>query len=327
MNIFAIVGEDGYISGITDSNDYMLKGAVLLDRENYYSFFGDQINYCRISKKIRIEKIFLEDKSETEVEWHYAELDEKKYQAHYDKLVQSEITERRAVEDEKSKAAILQRALLQTSSLLLTASQYITDEEAKIMPEKMVQWEAGQTYQKDMIIRHEDRLYRIVQEGVTSQPHQVPGGDGMLAVYRPLSSNESVVDGSLQSPFELTMGMDTVTGFYYIYGGKKYLAIQDAKPCIWDPAVVPALFSQMNQVDTNDPAPSTEFKVPTELDAPVTSEAGTKENPIVYQDRMKIETGKHYSYQDKTYEALQNVEVCVWYPGQVGVHFFKLVNI
>lgn len=46
-------------------------------------------------------------------------------------------------------------------------------------------WAAGVEYAAQAIIRHGDRLYRV-EQAHTAQAHQPPGGEGILAIYRPI---------------------------------------------------------------------------------------------------------------------------------------------
>ncbi|NLB91598.1 MAG: hypothetical protein GX786_10330 [Clostridiales bacterium] len=52
---------------------------------------------------------------------------------------------------------------------------------------------------------------------------------------------------------------------------------------------------------------------------------GSKEKPYEFVYGMDVEKDKHYSYQGKTYVALQDAPNCIWYPGQAGVYIFKAV--
>lgn len=48
-------------------------------------------------------------------------------------------------------------------------------------------WQPGTAHQAEEIVSYGDMLYRVVQSH-TSQSHQPPGGEGMLAVYRPVQA-------------------------------------------------------------------------------------------------------------------------------------------
>lgn len=71
----------------------------------------------------------------------------------------------------------------------------------------------------------------MIQE-VDSLENQPPGADGMLAVYRPLNTENT---GTADDPVPFVNGMDVYTGKYYSFNGKTYLAKADMLPCTWDP--------------------------------------------------------------------------------------------
>lgn len=81
------------------------------------------------------------------------------------------------------------------------------------------------------VISKDGQLYRVVQS-VTPQAHQVPGGEGMLAVYRPIDREHA---GTRSDPIPWTYGMDCITGLYYSYEGVTYLYKGDMIPCVWAP--------------------------------------------------------------------------------------------
>lgn len=74
-------------------------------------------------------------------------------------------------------------------------------------------------------------MYRVVQ-AVTPQAHQEPGGEGMLAVYRPIDREHA---GTLEDPIPWVYGMDCAAGLYYSHEGCMYLCKGDMKPCVWAP--------------------------------------------------------------------------------------------
>ena len=99
------------------------------------------------------------------------------------------------------------------------------------------QWEAGKTYQAGYRLAHEGIVYEVIQD-VTSQAHQPPNAEGMLAIYRPLSVDAETgeePDGTQKHPYTFLYGMDVEEGCYYTYEGKLYLAKADMKPCVWNP--------------------------------------------------------------------------------------------
>lgn len=83
------------------------------------------------------------------------------------------------------------------------------------------------------IIEKDGQLYRVVQT-VTPQAHQEPGGEGMLAVYRPIDREHA---GTPEDPIPWVYGMDCLAGLYYSYEGAVYRVADggDMIPCVWAP--------------------------------------------------------------------------------------------
>lgn len=98
---------------------------------------------------------------------------------------------------------------------------------APVCPE----WAAGTHYEAGEIVNHEGQAYRVVQS-VDSLEHQPPGAEGMLAIYRPLNTENA---GTVDDPIPYVYGMDVYNGKYYSFNGKTYLAKADMQPCVWDP--------------------------------------------------------------------------------------------
>ncbi len=139
---------------------------------------------------------------------------------------------RSAVEEKVSVIRLAQIIVQRQSSLL-------KDAEALTSPEAFEKWAPDMPYGEGQIVYHEptDKLYRVVQTGgvTKSQAHQPPGGEGMLAVYRPI---EVTATGTKDDPIRYTYGMDTREGKYYKHEGKLYLCKSDMLPCIWPPGTV-----------------------------------------------------------------------------------------
>ena len=83
------------------------------------------------------------------------------------------------------------------------------------------------------VISKDGQLYRVVQATVP-QAHQVPGGEGMLAIYRPIDREHA---GTLEDPIPWVYGMDCLAGVCYSYNGVIYrvAAGGDMIPCVWPP--------------------------------------------------------------------------------------------
>lgn len=114
----------------------------------------------------------------------------------------------------------------------------ITDGQALTMPGLFPTWEevldAGQPLKKGQVIDNGGTLYRVEQESVTPQAHQPPGGEGMLAVYRPIAPGHA---GTQEDPIPWVYGMDCPEGKYYSYNGNTYLVAEGGSmiPCVWAP--------------------------------------------------------------------------------------------
>ena len=118
-------------------------------------------------------------------------------------------------------------------------STELTDELAlemsALVPGCFFKWyavlEQGQELPTGQIIDKDGQLYRVMQPG-TPQAHQEPGGEGMLAIYRPIDQEHS---GTLDDPIPWVYGIDCTTGLHYSYEGNTYLCKGDMIPCVWAP--------------------------------------------------------------------------------------------
>lgn len=123
--------------------------------------------------------------------------------------------------------------MVQTMSF--TSAEFSLLAKAELFPV----WTAGETYPYGRRIQHEGIVYEIVSAGgVTAQEHQPPNGEGMLAVYRPLSTDPETGEtptGTQDDPIPYIGGMDVVKDKYYSYNGKLYLANLNMPACVWPP--------------------------------------------------------------------------------------------
>lgn len=113
----------------------------------------------------------------------------------------------------------------------------LTDAVALSIPDLLPTWDemlaAGQPIQPGVCLVHNGQTYRQVQSGpVTPIESQPPGGDGMLAVYRPINREHA---GTPSDPIPWASGMDCKEGKYYRYEDKTYLCKSDMLPCVWPP--------------------------------------------------------------------------------------------
>lgn len=98
-------------------------------------------------------------------------------------------------------------------------------------------WGPDQPFTKGQRIEYGNIAYEVQQDH-TSQAHQPPGSEGMLAVYRPISvdpSSGDEPDGTLENPYIFIYGMDVKNGSYYSYEKSVYLAKADMPACVWVP--------------------------------------------------------------------------------------------
>lgn len=111
----------------------------------------------------------------------------------------------------------------------------LSDEVALSIPDLLPTWEKlleeGKQVEKGVCLMYNGQCYRVEQT-VTPQAHQSPSDDGMLAIYRPIDKEHT---GTQDDPIPWVYGMDCIKDKYYSYNNKKYLAIQDMKPCVWEP--------------------------------------------------------------------------------------------
>lgn len=111
----------------------------------------------------------------------------------------------------------------------------LTDAVALSIPDILPSWEellaAGNQVSAGVCLTHKGQTYRVVQ-AVTPIESQPPGGEGMLAVYRPIDRKHA---GTPSDPIPWVYGMDCYSGKYYAHGGITYLCKADMIPCVWAP--------------------------------------------------------------------------------------------
>jgi putative uncharacterized protein (fragment) len=141
-------------------------------------------------------------------------------------------------EKENSTASIEQQTI---SFMRSMASSFttLTDSVALSIPDLLPTWEelldAGNPIQTGVCLMYNGQCYRQIQENaVTPQANQPPGGEGMLAVYRPINKEHL---GTIDDPIPWVSGMDCKAGQYFSYNGKVYTVAEggDMIPCIWPP--------------------------------------------------------------------------------------------
>lgn len=118
---------------------------------------------------------------------------------------------------------------------MAAAATTLTDAVALSIPDLLPAWaellSAGNQVSAGVCLTHKGQTYRVVQ-AVTPIESQPPGGEGMLAVYRPIDREHA---GTLADPIPWVYGMDCYSGKYYVHGGITYLCKSDMLPCVWEP--------------------------------------------------------------------------------------------
>ena len=111
----------------------------------------------------------------------------------------------------------------------------LTDTTALAIPDLLPAWaellSAGNQVAAGVCLTHKGQTYRVVQ-AVTPIESQPPGGEGMLAIYRPIEREHT---GTLTDPIPWVSGMDCEKDKYYSHNGVVYRAKADITPCVWEP--------------------------------------------------------------------------------------------
>ena len=141
---------------------------------------------------------------------------------------QAAVSQANAILAAKSRANMVQ-------TMSFTSTEFSLLAKAELFPV----WTAGETYPQGRRIQHEGIVYEVVApNGVTAEAHQPPSAEGMLAVYRPLSTDPTTGEtptGAQDDPIPYTYGMDVEEGKYYSYNGKLYKANLTMPACVWPP--------------------------------------------------------------------------------------------
>lgn len=129
---------------------------------------------------------------------------------------------------------------MRAAVMLYTAG--LDDADAVTVPAVYPTWAAGAEYAAQAIVQHGGRLYRV-EQAHTAQAHQPPGGDGMLAIYRPLRPPTT-------DPLPWIYGEPVEIGDKRIdpMDGLVYVVYTPAGVNVWQPHDAPAIW----QVFTSD---------------------------------------------------------------------------
>lgn len=128
-----------------------------------------------------------------------------------------------------------QEQTINLARAMAAAATGLTDAVALSIPDLLPAWAellaAGNKVAAGVCLTHKGQTYRMVQ-AVTPIESQPPGGEGMLAVYRPIDQQHA---GTAKDPIPFVCGMDCRAGLYYSYEGKTWLCKADMIPCTWPP--------------------------------------------------------------------------------------------
>lgn len=128
-----------------------------------------------------------------------------------------------------------QEQVMTLARAMAAAATGLTDAVALSIPDLLPAWaellSAGNQVAAGVCLTHKGQTYRVVQ-AVTPIESQPPGGEGMLAIYRPIEREHT---GTLADPITWVYGMDCYSGKYYVHGGITYLCRADMLPCTWAP--------------------------------------------------------------------------------------------
>lgn len=150
------------------------------------------------------------------------------------KMVTPEMREAQKQEAELAAAKAQARELLveRTSKAAAQTEELSITEYALMGKAGMYdEWQAGQSYKQGKRVTYNGIVYEVQQQTTASEVYP-PDAEGVLALYRPLSTDGS---GTIEDPYVWLYGMDVEAGVYVTYNGQTYKAISPMKPCVWTP--------------------------------------------------------------------------------------------
>lgn len=142
---------------------------------------------------------------------------------------------------------IISRAA-QVHTVLSWQLQGLTDEQAVQVPELYPVWQPDTAYETGKIVYYVDCIYRV-EQAHTSQSHQPPGSEGMLAVYRPIRAADGIYTWLYGEAVEIgAKRIDPTDGLLYeVY--------TPAGANIWEPHTVPAIWRLVKQPESPEETP------------------------------------------------------------------------
>lgn len=188
----------------------------------------------------------------------------------------------------------------------LASADNLRNDQADDMTPSFPYWEAGTEYEAYQCLTDPaNGCNYIVMQNVTSQEHQPPHGEGLLALYRPIPKRLS--DGT----YIFVYGQNVFAGdICRDENDVKWIALKDMLPCVWPPASGNEW--AMSEGETGSGENETGGNTP-----------GTIDDPIPAVLNMRYELGKYYSEDGKVYLCTRDTEIPVAYlPSQLlGVYF------
>lgn len=90
-------------------------------------------------------------------------------------------------------------------------------------------WKPDTAYNEKVVLRHEELLYKV-EQAHTSQSHQPPGSEGMLAIYRPVQG-----EAEPGTVLPWVSGEAVEVGDKRVYEGVTYECYAPVGANIWPP--------------------------------------------------------------------------------------------
>lgn len=145
---------------------------------------------------------------------------------------EAEESEIKAQEQAEAKAQA-RELLIERMSKSAAQTEELTIPEYALMARAQMydEWQAEQSYAQGKRITYNGIVYEV-QQATTSSSVYPPDGEGVLALYAPLSTDGS---GTLEDSYVWIYGMHLETGEYVVYNNTVYKAKSPMKPCTWTP--------------------------------------------------------------------------------------------
>ena len=166
-------------------------------------------------------------------------------------VIPPEVQERRDVAAAESQATALldkQQRIQAAQTMTFSAPEFRLLAKAKYFNT----WQPNTHYDKGKRLLWNGVVYEVRQEGgIDSLENYPPDGEGLLAVYQPLSVDSETGEshaGTLEDPIPWAYGIKIEQGKYYLHNGKTWYAIQPQNEALWEPGSqgTEALWKEVN---------------------------------------------------------------------------------